>query len=160
MKASHTIISIATLLILANISIANVGYEPDTNSAVTERNNHFSITQVSFDGDKSKLEKTPVADINSNTLKNTAPELSEKEFSYLRFDVNDYMNLGESEITELPVSDFDYLRFDVNTYVEQNPVTLDEMPTGEYNYLRFDVKQYIQSDSRIEGNIGELPTAE
>lgn len=82
-------------------------------------------------------------------------ELTSFSIDYLRFDVNNYVDANESEITELPVeNEFDYLRFDVNNFTIDNATDLTEMPVNEFEYLRFDVNNYSGSAT---GETNEMP---
>lgn len=78
----------------------------------------------------------------------------EANFDYLKFNVSDFIET-ENEIGILPDnSDFDYLKFDVNNYIT-NPYGEDEFPSINLDYLKFDVQKYVQNDSI--GEINELP---
>jgi len=73
--------------------------------------------------------------------------VSEKDFSYLRFDVTKFMN--DNEETVLINTSFDYLRFDVNNFVSETEMS--ELPVNnEFEYLRFDANNFIANDSLIE----------
>jgi hypothetical protein len=78
---------------------------------------------------------------------------NEKDFSYLRFDVNNFMN--ETEVNEMPSNEFDYLRFDVNNFMNETEV--NEMPSNEFDYLHFDVDNFTEYSS---DEITELPLNE
>jgi len=76
---------------------------------------------------------------------------------YLRFDANSFIGENESEITELPVAnEFEYLRFNVNSFTGSSSEATTELPVNEYNYLRFDVNHFIDQNSAID----ELPVKE
>jgi hypothetical protein len=67
---------------------------------------------------------------------------------YLRFDVNDFMNENTSEAMELPVANqFEYLRFDASNFTESNPDAGYELPVNEFDYLRFDVNNFVNSNN-------------
>ena len=97
-------------------------------------------------------------DVNEYATESAIEELPVNSFDYLRFDVNNFINDKEPMEMELPAAnEFDYLRFDVNNFVESNPVGISELPATEYDYLRFDVNKFAnQSGSAI----GELPITE
>jgi hypothetical protein len=83
---------------------------------------------------------------------------SDKDFSYLHFDVNHFIYENESEAVELPVAnEFEYLRFDVNNYTGINSDALTELPRNEYDYLRFDTSDFTSSANSV---IDELPVTE
>ena len=76
---------------------------------------------------------------------------SEKDFSYLRFDVSKYTN--ENEETVLANTSFDYLRFDVNNFVSETG--MNDLPVcNEFEYLRFDANNFTTTDS-----LNELPVS-
>ena len=79
-------------------------------------------------------------------------------FDYLRFDVNNYLETETTENMELPsVNEFDYLRFDVNSFIDSNADAMYELPAIEFNYLRFDVSKFCPDDN---SSLGELPVTE
>jgi len=78
----------------------------------------------------------------------------EANFDYLKFKVSDFTE-SETEIGVLPEnSEFDYLRFDVNSYTT-SPYNEEELPATDFDYLKFDVQKYVQNDSVSE--INEFP---
>jgi hypothetical protein len=88
----------------------------------------------------------------------TISGVSEKDYSYLRFDVDNYLNANESEAIELPVANgFEYLRFDVNNFADSNPESMNDLPLNEFDYLRFDVNNYTTTGN---GVIDVLPLTE
>jgi hypothetical protein len=79
------------------------------------------------------------------------------DFSYLRFDVNNFTESTTDNMIELPVNEFDYLRFDVNNFTGSNTDNTIELPVNEFDYLRFDVKLF----TNVSGStIDELPVTE
>jgi len=80
---------------------------------------------------------------------------SENDYSWLRFDVTNYLN--ENEVIELPVNNLDYLRFDVNNFIESNPDNLLDLPLNEFDYLRFDLNNFALPETAL---IDELPVNE
>jgi hypothetical protein len=97
-------------------------------------------------------------DVNVYINENAETELPVDLLNYLRFDVNSYVESGASEIMEMPVSnEFEYLRFDVNEFMNGNSSEPDEMPVNEFDYLRFDVSKFA---GPAESVIGELPVTE
>jgi len=160
MKTSLIFITLSALLTMANIASASVNNKPNIINTRSERNKLFSLIITNIDGDKTKTGKKQEPENNSSIIDSIAPATTEKDFSYLSFDVNKYVNASETGISDLPVSDFDYLRFDVNKYIEQNPDGAEEMPVNDFDYLRFDVNRFIKTDTRTDDGIGELPVAE
>ena len=74
------------------------------------------------------------------------------DFDYLKFNASDYT---ETEIDMQPEeSDFGYLKFDVNHYVSSAD-SEQELPSADFDYLKFDVQKYVQHNT--EGEINELP---
>jgi hypothetical protein len=97
-------------------------------------------------------------DVNEYLNENAETELPVNVFNYLRFDVNNYVESNASETMEMPVSnELNYLRFDVNYFVSENSSELDEMPVNDLDYLRFDVNKYANT---TKGVIDELPIIE
>ena len=83
---------------------------------------------------------------------------SGQNFSYLRFNVNDF--LSKSELAEMGLSaanEFENLRFDMNNFTDSIPFDLIDLPVNEFEYLRFDVYNYTTPGSSI---IDELPVTE
>jgi hypothetical protein len=129
MKTSKLTTAIATVSLVLFMSIATIA-----NSSI------FYSGDLSKSGDKSV------------SVTNT----SEKDLSYLRFDVNKYVN--ETKVAEVTHSSLDYLRFDVYNYIEKKNSESIEMPvTKEFDYMRFDVNNYTNSDT---DSIIELPVIE
>lgn len=83
---------------------------------------------------------------------------SDQNFSYLRFNVNDYLSKGELTEMELPAAnEFEYLRFDVNNFTVSNLINLIDLPVNELEYLRFDLYNYT---TPVTCMIDELPITE
>ena len=156
MKTS-LIFSALALFTLTNITIACDDSRTDTMHKGSAKYALISYYTFGNDGDQFNAEKKKPAE--RKTVEPAAAEAisTEKDMSYLRFNVEDYIGESESEITELPESEFEYLRFDVNTFIEQNPVDADELPVNELEYLRFNVDQYYTSGSTSILGFGELP---
>ena len=83
---------------------------------------------------------------------------SDQNFSYLRFNLNDYLSKGELTEMELPsANEFEYLRFNVNNFTESNPIDVIDLPVNEFEYLHFNVYNYtIQGMCMID----ELPVTQ
>lgn len=83
---------------------------------------------------------------------------SDQNFSYLRFNVNDFLSKSELAEMELPAAnEFEYLRFDVKNFTESNPIDLIDLPVNEFEYLRPDVYNYTTPGTSM---IDELPETE
>lgn len=93
-------------------------------------------------------------DLTKSTTKNiVTSNPSEKDYAYLRFDVNNYVN--ENETAEINTGSLDYLRFNVESFVSDNETGTMELPMeNEFEYLRFDANTYTGTDA---GYITELP---
>jgi len=135
MKTTKISTAIATLSLVLSISFSSV-----------------AGTGVSATGDivKSDLKKQITA--TENVISNLSFNF-EKEFDYLRFDVNKFTY--EESMTELPTASLNYLRFDVNRFIYASGTEITELPLdNDFDYLRFDVINFTGA-SVVE--IGELP---
>jgi hypothetical protein len=160
MKTFSNYLALVTFLIIANFSIAS-DINPDTNSTNFERNKSFTFIPINNDNDRVKSDRKPYSENKTDAINTNAPVTVENELSYLKFDVNKFIDEKESEITELPVSEFDYLRFDVNNYIEPDQENIGELPVNELDCLRFDVTSFIKAALSNDANeIGELPLPE
>jgi hypothetical protein len=156
---STTLISISLVFFMASTGISNPAkkYTGDILKKIEHKINSadkgkVTVSFADADNDFSYLR----FDVNEYIAKNTPEELPVNSFDYLRFDVNNYADANASEIIELPSNnEFESLRFDVNNFVESNNADLDEMPVNEFDYLRFDVENFIST-----GNSDELPLTE
>lgn len=100
-----------------------------------------------------KADKNNLTGNNSRVL-HAAKSFSE-DFSYLRFDVNDYSK--ETNETELLFGIYDYLYFDVNNFTETSGIEITDLPvSNEFENLRFDANYYISASEEI---ISEMPVA-
>jgi len=97
-------------------------------------------------------------DVNNYMHENAVAEAVHTSLDYLRFDVNNFITENESGEMELPVAnEFEYLRFDVSNFTESSFGSLSELPENEFDYLRFDVNKFAGTS---EGVIDELPITE
>jgi hypothetical protein len=97
-------------------------------------------------------------DVNKYSNENEETGLIHNSLDYLRFNVNKFIKEDESEVIELPVAnEFEYLRFDVNNFTESNSVEMIELPVNEYDHLRFDVNNFVNTNNSV---IDELPVTE
>jgi hypothetical protein len=83
---------------------------------------------------------------------------SDQDFSYLGFNVNDFLRKGELAEMELPgANEFEYLRFDVNNFTEGNPIDVIDLPVNDFEYVHLGIYNYtIPGTSTID----ELPVTE
>lgn len=112
------------------------------------------------------------------------PVIPAEDFSYLEFDVNEFLetnsvNYAEAEVLMPAVeTDFSYLKFNVSDFITDSDLTGDEiseLPVNEeynssvfspepavmqFEYIRFNVNDYISNTFTEAGEIGELPAAE
>ena len=158
-KITTIITSLILVMFLSFASNANtsVMYSGDlTKSAinnVTAGNNSDSepVSSLNTENEFSYLR----FDVNDFSSNNEVEEVSASSFDQLRFDVNDFIEADNSDISELPeMNEFNYLHFDVNNYSESVIDETTEMPANDYDYLRFDVNRFV---SPVTSEIDELP---
>ncbi len=103
------------------------------------------------------VESTAVAErTNAETPKvKVAPETV---FSYLKFDVANYISGNDEETALVPENTFDYLKFHASDYLAEESESMD-MPANEYNRYAFDVNTYTAGASADPENM-ELPANE
>ena len=158
MKTSVIISGIAAFLLM--ITIGEVPFSHESYRVSKSQNNEIAFIQVNG--------MMPLAKTNKPTLKKEASPVTiavipADDYSYLKFDVSDYMSTdgnveAENEMPEPPVSDYSYLKFDVNEYMNNSEFTDSEaielpgQPVNEFDYLRFDVNDYYTA--------GEIETVE
>jgi hypothetical protein len=109
-----------------------------------------------------------------------APAIESEDFSYLKFNVADYLETEEAdnaEFIDLPLAEsdysylkfnvadyiedeFEYLKFDVTDYTTSNLNSTEniELPLNDLEYLKFDVNNYMTDAGTVE--IDELPEDE
>jgi len=108
------------------------------------------------------------------------PAVPAEDFSYLTFDINDYLeaeavNQDEAEVLpEATEADYSYLKFNISDFTdpELSDSEITELPVNEnitanistpelsvyeFEYLRFDVNDYISNSITEPAEIGELP---
>ena len=164
MKFSSMLMSsFAALLILISVhenSLKSTDFVPEPDRTVvkfrhTEVNNEATSAPSAAPVSKTSAEfsylKFNVSEfLTSETGNDEMPEVG--DFDYLKFKVSDYT---ETEIEVKPEeSDFGYLKFDVNHYVSFAD-SGQELPSADFDYLKFDVQKYVQNESA--GEINELP---
>jgi hypothetical protein len=95
-------------------------------------------------------------DVNKFINENNETDLIHSSLDYLRFDVNNFASKSETIEMELPAAnEFEYLHFNVDNFIESNPSDMIDLPVNEFDYLRFDVNNYS-----TPGVIDELPVTE
>lgn len=166
MKFSSMLMSsFAALLILISVhenSLKSTDFvsKPDRTVAKFRQiqvNNEASSAPSAVPVSKTSTEfsylKFNVSDFVTTGTENEAmPE--EVDFAYLKFNASGNMET-DSEMGALPEDpDFSYLKFDVNQYTISTD-SEQELPSGYFDYLKFDVQKYVQTNS--EGEINELP---
>jgi len=152
--------SLVIFLSLSGISNPTVKYTGDikknesTTASTTKKATPSTVNYIETISDFSYLR----FDVNEYVAESTIEELPVNTFDYLRFDVNNFDNENETEEMELPAAnEFDYLRFNVNNFIDTNSAEINELPANDFDYLRFDVNKFANT---TEGVIYELPIKE
>jgi hypothetical protein len=152
MKTAKFTSAIATLSIVLFMSIASIA-----------NSSFFYSGDLPKSGDKNSLLSNMSEkdfsylrfDVTKYSNENEEADMVHNTLNYLRFDVNKYIISTESEAIDLPAAnEFEYLRFDVNNYNDGSPANSSELPVNEFNYLRFDVNNYVSGSTDF---IDELP---
>ena len=174
MKTSVLISSIAALYLLVAFAETTRRHGEDKlNVASTE---NISIATVKM------ATMLPGVAIIAERKKEAAisiPVNPAKDFSYLIFDVNDYLeaqaiNQDEAEVLpEATEADYSYLKFNISDYSdseltgseiielpinENNTSSIADSSVYELEYLMFDVNDYISNSATEMDEIGELPS--
>ena len=155
MKISKITFAIATLSLVLFMSLASIANSSLSNTGDLPKSGakSLSVTTAS-EKDFSYLR----FDANNYINEKEEAEAIDNSLDYLRFDVNDFVNKTDCEAIELPVAnEFEYLRFDVNNFMGSNSENMNELPANEFNYLRFDVNNFITTGN---SNVDELPVTE
>ena len=164
MKTSLIISGIAALLLMLTFAEAPSYREKNIPSAIL--NDEISFIRVNGIMPKSDSKKSGAKKI-TNTI--AVPAIPAEDFSYLKFEVADYIETNDNtesygEMPELSEQDFSYLKFDIDEYMSDSELTdgeaidLPEMSANEFSYLRFDVNDYYASiNTEAEGEAIELP---
>jgi hypothetical protein len=179
MKTSIIISSIAALCLLLTFAEAPRRHVDDKMIAASTENITFTtVNSVTM------LSGPVITPARKNNSVIPIPPAPAEDFSYLKFNVNDYMeaDAANPEVIEiLPEAietDFSYLKFNVSNYMSDdglNSGEITELPENEissrnpyenvpvaiqFDYLRFDVNKYISESGTKGGGIGELPAEE
>ena len=155
MKKVNLTSAIATLSLVLFMSITSFAKCATSNSGDLTKtsNNSLSVSNTS-DKDFGYLR----FDVNKYVTENNETDFVYNSLDYLRFNVNNFITENSAESMELPlVNAFENLRFDVNNFTESNPVDMNELPVNELDYLHFNVSNYVANGT---SQIDELPVTE
>jgi hypothetical protein len=151
-KFTSVIATLSLVFFMALTSIANSG-TLNTGDLPRSGDKSPNISNVS-EKDFSYLR----FDVTRYSSENEESDFIHSPLNYLQFDVNDYINENSNEVIELPAAnEYEYLRFNLNNYDENTSASISELPANEFNYLRFDVNNYVKNSNYL---IGELPVIE
>lgn len=155
MKTSKLTFAVVTLSLVLFMSIASIANSSSFASGDLLKSGEKSMSIAnSSEKDLSYLR----FDVNKYVNENETSEATHSTMDYLRFDVNECINETDAEAMELPLAnEFEYLRFDVNAFTESNTDSMNEIPVNEFNYLRFDVNNFAAAGNNA---IDELPLTE
>ena len=155
MKTVKLTSALATLSLVLFMSLASIANSGNLKSGDLTRSGKKSLVVMNTsDNDFSYLR----FDVNKYINENDETDLIHNSLDYLRFDVNNFVSNSETGEIELPAAnDFEYLRFNVNNFYESNPDNMIEMPVNEFDHLRFDVNYYTAMGV---STIDELPETE
>ena len=166
MKTTKIITTLTALNLILFLSVASIAnpYSRHTGDLVktaakkeinTVKGNNTENASVATSGNEFSYLRF---DVNNFAEGNESSDLQALPVNALRFDANTYIKENDSENQELPIAnEFDYLRFDVNNFANTLTADMNEMPVNEFEYLRFDVNQYSGMNST---EIDELPGRE
>ncbi len=167
MKTSILISSIAALCLLITFAEAPHRYAEDKMDLASTDN--ISIVTTN------RATMLPGVVIIPDRIKEAAitlPGIPAEEFSYLKFEVNEYMEADASNPEEADIipepkeADYSYLKFEVNDYLEAeaaNPDEADIMPETtevDFSYLKFNVSNYDSGSELNSDELAELPVNE
>jgi hypothetical protein len=143
---------IATLNLVFFMSIASLANTGTSNSGDLTKSDNKNLSNLnSSEKDYSYLR----FDVNKYVNENESAEMNTGSFDYLRFNVESFVTENETGTMELPVAnEFEYLRFDVNNFTETYAGSTTELPVDEFEYLRFDVNKYTAAGNNT---MEELP---
>lgn len=173
MKTSILVSGIAALYLAIGVTGMSRHQNEDEMNFTT--NNEITISTIKM---ATMLPGVTVIADRKNESEVTAPAASTEDYSYLKFDVNKYMEdevSDQDESMEMPATpeaDYSYLKFDVTDYTSASEIT--ELPEAEstnndfssessidnFGYLKFDVNKYIESSESSSDDLGELPAVE
>jgi len=146
MKTSKFTSAIVTFSLVLFMSLASIANSSALNSGDLTKSGDKSLTvQVTPEQDFSYLR----FDVSNFMSEGESIEIIHNSFDYLKFDVNDFINESVSEISELPsANEFEYLRFDINEYTIGAQMEITELPEAtDFDYLRFDVNNFTENNT-------------
>jgi len=156
MNTSKLTSAIATLSLVLFMSIASTANSSIFYSGNLTESAHrnFSVTNTT-EKDFSYLR----FDVNKYVNENETAEVTHSTFDFLRFDIADFITETDAAAMELPAAnEFEYLRFDVNNFAGSSDIeSIIGVPANEFDYLRFDVSKFTNASSNA---IDELPVTE
>lgn len=164
MKSNILISSFAALCLMLTISEV-------PNHTTSEKSFAFSANPFSYFPVKnsSPVSEKKLTIITSAETSANANLTQIEDFSYLKFDVSEYVEDYEKfqpETDEPSVytqSSFDYLKFDVSDYVK-NDVSNSTEPAAllekDFDYLKFDVSKFTDNNSSNQDEASEINSKE
>jgi len=174
MKTSVLISSIAALYLLVAFAETTRRHGEEKMNVASSENISLATVKMAtmLPGVVITAERKKEASIN-------IPVIPAEDYSYLKFDVNDYLeaeivNTDEAEILpEAMEADYSYLKFNVSDYTDSEltgdeitelpinenntTISLPETSVNEFEYLRFNVNDYINKNATGNTEIDELP---
>ena len=174
MKTSVLISSIAALYLLVAFAETTRRHGEDKMKVASTENISIATVKMAtmLPGVIIKADRKKEASIN-------IPIIPIEDFSYLKFDVGDYLeaeivNTDEAEILpEAMEADYSYLKFKISDYTDSEltvdeltelpvnenntTISLPETSVNEFEYLRFNVNDYINKNATGNTEIDELP---
>jgi hypothetical protein len=132
MKTTILISSLSALILV--IALA------DSPGSHTLKNNNSLVNPLPVNNSPLSTGTETIRDMSRISAVEPATVLATEDFSYLKFNVTDFMENDDepsAEPEELPVS-----------------------PAPDYSYLKFDVNRFIGSGKEHTSSIGELPIPE
>ncbi len=178
MRTSILISSIAALCLLATLAVTPRHHGDDKlNTVATDNISCVTIRRVTM------LPGVVVTATGKKTEKSANTSNPAVDYSYLNFDVTDYIEVPATNPLEAEVlpeateKEFSYLKFTMNDFYVASAFTGEsttELPQEEnitdisacepaanlYEYLRFAVSDYINNSASETAGIGELPSTE
>lgn len=182
---NHTAMkSLKTIIILSSVLLLTSGiYKSDRENRTTSKNPVATVNLPSVNKmitkENTNTPDTRITEVSAPAIKtsedfsylkfdvdqyagNEAPETMElpepSNYDYLKFDVSKFIEENTDDMEELPSAGFDYLKFDVNNFTEESTAGYDEMPAPEFDYLKFNVNAFVKLSSDTAAF--ELPEAE
>jgi hypothetical protein len=138
------------------LTIAEVPSRLNNEKSVSFSANPFTYLPLKNSVEVDGKELSAKLSVETNTKRELLPT---DDFSYLKFDVSDYVSNYEAfqiamdEPSPYNQQTFDYLKFNVSDYVKNEGFnTLDSIDSQEkdFNYLKFDVTKYAATENQEE----------